>query len=80
MKVIKRSNITGKDNEMELPVSLEKMIAWESSGALIQNFFPELNDDQREFLLTGMTPEEWDEHIGSEDDDEADAESDEPAF
>lgn len=27
---------------------------------LIQDLFPYLSDDDREFLLTGITPEEWD--------------------
>jgi hypothetical protein len=29
------------------------------SGELIQDAFPFLSDDEREFLLTGTTPEEW---------------------
>ena len=29
-------------------------------GQLIQNAFPFLNADEREFLMTGITPEEWD--------------------
>jgi hypothetical protein len=44
------------------------------AGNLIQNAFPFLDADQREFLLTGMTAEEWDDMAGEEDDD------DEPAF
>lgn len=28
-------------------------------GAKIQNAFPSLNPDEREFLLTGITPTEW---------------------
>ena len=26
---------------------------------LIQHAYPMLSDDQREFILTGITPEEW---------------------
>ena len=29
-------------------------------GAMIQDAFPFLNPDEREFILTGTTPEEWD--------------------
>jgi hypothetical protein len=32
---------------------------WQA-GKLIQDAFPMLNADQREFLLTGLTPEQWD--------------------
>ena len=37
------------------------------AGALIQEAFPFLNADQREFLLTGLTPEQWDELFGDEE-------------
>jgi hypothetical protein len=33
---------------------------------LIQNVFPDLNTDQREFLMTGSTPEEWNAVFGEE--------------
>ena len=33
---------------------------WEN-GVLIQNAFPMLTPTEREFILTGMTDEEWDE-------------------
>ena len=32
---------------------------WQA-GKLIQDAFPMLNADQREFLMTGLTPEQWD--------------------
>ena len=31
-------------------------------GQLIQNAFPYLDSDQREMLLTGITPEMWDNY------------------
>jgi len=33
-------------------------VAW-SEGANIQDAFPMLNQDQREFIKTGLTPEDW---------------------
>ena len=33
-------------------------VAW-SEGAFIQDAFPMLNQDQREFIKTGLTPEDW---------------------
>ena len=49
---------------MEIPLSLEVIKERLSEGKLIQEAFPELNVDQREFLLTGATPEEWEEIFG----------------
>jgi len=38
------------------------------NGKLIQDAFPFLSADEREFLLTGMTPEEWELEFGDEED------------
>lgn len=71
MKVTKRSDITGKFNTMDLPVD-EFLLEEFRLGYLghVQDAFPHLNDGQREFLLTGITPEEWDEFIGEEEPEE----------
>jgi hypothetical protein len=53
MLIKKVSPITGKENEMELPVTQEKIAQWKKSGNTIQDSFPELNPAEREFLLTG---------------------------
>ena len=33
-------------------------------GDLIQHAFPMLNEDQREFIMTGMSPEQWEQING----------------
>lgn len=60
MRVMKRSIFSGKIHEMDLPITLDQLDRW-NSGELIQNVFTNLSDDEREFLMTGITPEEWDE-------------------
>jgi len=37
--------------------------AWEA-GTLIQDAMPQLSADQREFIMTGCTSEEWDLEFG----------------
>tara|TARA_R100000234_G_C4931634_1_gene148761 strand:+ start:601 stop:747 length:147 start_codon:yes stop_codon:yes gene_type:complete len=44
---------------MEIDVTEEQIALWES-GVLIQNAMPNLSADEREFIKTGITPEEWD--------------------
>jgi hypothetical protein len=51
---------------MEIPVTQEDLEKWKNSGRCIQNVFPTLTDDQREFLLSGSTPEEWNEAMPDE--------------
>ena len=65
------SMFTGKRNVMELPITQEEFQAGcerRQQGELIQHAFPTLTPDQREFLLSGSTPQEWDAMmIDSED-------------
>lgn len=63
MFIQKRSMISGNINEMELPITTEQLEDWQS-GRLIQHAMPHLNDEQREFLMTGVTPQEWIEQFG----------------
>ena len=65
MKVTRKSMITGVNNTMEIDVSLDQIRQWET-GTLIQNAMPHLNPDEREFIKTGITPEEWESNLTSE--------------
>lgn len=35
---------------------------------LIQDIFPDMKAEDREFLMTGITPKQWNEMFGGEDD------------
>jgi hypothetical protein len=48
---------------MDIPCTLEQYGAWQD-GTLIQEAMPNLTPDEREFLITGITPWEWDEVFG----------------
>jgi len=65
--VINTSMITGKDSSMVLAIDYSEFVSsltvWRE-GALIQLAFPLLNNNEREFISTGVTPEEWKKHIG----------------
>ena len=51
-----------------LIVDAQALIDWRE-GKLIQDAFPQLGKDEREILMTGYTPAEWD-GLFKEDDDE----------
>ena len=59
MKIIRTSPFSGNTNSMEIEVTQEQLSSWEN-GTLIQNAMPNLSADEREFIKTGITPEEWD--------------------
>ena len=65
MLVQRTSPFSGNVNTMELNVTSEQVQRWQE-GELVQNVFPHLNPDEREFLLTGITPEEWATTFGEE--------------
>lgn len=67
---LNRSILTGKEGSMEIPLSEEEFTnsynSWRS-GTLIQDAFPTLSIEQREFLMTGITPDEWARAFGEEE-------------
>jgi hypothetical protein len=52
--------MTGIIRSLEIPVSVEQLDAWQA-GSNIQDAMPELDATLREFVMTGITAEEWDE-------------------
>ncbi len=59
MLIIRTSLFSGNTNVMDIDVTQEQLDAWEN-GTLIQNAMPHLTSDEREFIKSGITPEEWD--------------------
>lgn len=60
MLITRQSAWSGKVHTLDIPVTHEQIYEWQR-GTLIQNAMPNLTADQREFLMTGITAEEWDE-------------------
>ena len=52
--------LTGVRNTIDLPVTEAQVNEWRG-GRNIQEVMRNLNDDQREFIMTGITPESWEE-------------------
>lgn len=77
MLLTKKSNLTGKVTSQEINVSEDKIMQWESmqgmrNRPLIQELFPELNAQEREFIMNGISAAEWDKYMGEDEDDEKD--------
>ena len=67
MLITKRSPLTGKENTLDLPVSSDQMNAYLYEGVVAQRAFPNLTADQREFIITGTLPGEWDQVVGEDE-------------
>ena len=70
MFIERKSPISGEVHTRDIPVTLEQINNW-MSGMVIQQAMPNISADDREFLLSGITPEEWDAAF-PEDDEDAD--------
>lgn len=62
MLITRKSVLTGVTRTLDLPVTEQQLAAWQS-GALIQGAMPNLDSNQREFIISGCTQEEWDEYF-----------------
>ena len=65
--VRKASQLTGKLTEIIIGIDIQTFFqafnAWDS-GELLQDAFPTLSTDEREFIKTGITAQEWDAMFG----------------
>lgn len=58
MLITKVSVLTGIVRNKNLDVTPEQIKEWQG-GALIQDSMPNLSLEEREFIITGTTDEEW---------------------
>lgn len=58
MIIAMQSHITGMLHFAELAITKEEVDNF-TRGMKVQHAFPNLTDNEREFLLSGITPEEW---------------------
>ena len=63
-RVTAKSIIDGSVSSRSMIVTPEQLEAYFESGELIQNSLPQLNEDDREFLVTGITPDSWQDLFG----------------
>ena len=59
MKVTRVSEYSGKTHTMEMEVTPDQLRELQYGNQLIQNLLPHLTSDEREFLMTGITADEW---------------------
>ena len=65
MKITRVSTMSGVERTLEINVTEGQLARWKA-GELIQVAMPQLTDDEREFIMTGITAEEWEDMFGEE--------------
>jgi hypothetical protein len=63
MKITRVSPFSNKKSTLEIDVTARQIASWEK-GELIQDAMPNLTPAEREFIKTGVTPDEWDDIFG----------------
>jgi hypothetical protein len=66
--VIRYSVLKGTFNKAILKLTEEQYNNWKVKRMLIQDAIPHLDKNEREFLMTGYTPEDWEEMFPPEED------------
>jgi hypothetical protein len=62
MNITKISSLTGIEHTLNINITQDELLRIENrynSKELIQTIVPNLTMDEREFLMTGITNEEW---------------------
>ena len=65
MLITKKSAFTGIEHTLDIPVTQEQLDSWKS-GVSIQNAMPNISAEDREFIKTGVTAQEWNDTFGAE--------------
>lgn len=64
MLITRKSPVTGKNNTREIAISAQDLVNWYDGKIImtaLQSRNPKISDDDAEFLVSGMTPECWNE-------------------
>jgi len=61
MTIVRTSKVSGITRTRNLPVTETQMALFHEGQTTLQDCFPHLSPDDREFIKTGITTAEWDQ-------------------
>jgi hypothetical protein len=71
MIVERKSIVSGKVNKMDINITQQQLFDFMNGrSGLAQEAFPDLSLDEREFIISGIHPTEWEQLFGNEDEKE----------
>lgn len=70
--------LTGQTNSREINVTQAQLDRYYLQGMLLQLAFPFLSPDDREFIKTGITADEWDEFLLEQEEEQRRIDAGEP--
>lgn len=60
-KIVRSGVCSATGETYSVSLTERQVFEWRVCGLFIQNVAPELDADQREFLISGVTPAEWEQ-------------------
>ena len=60
--------LTGIIHSMEVPCTQRELDEYHKGERLIQDIMPHVSPQLREFIISGITPQEWDSTFAMDDD------------
>ena len=69
MKVTRTSIVSGDTHQFEFDITPDQWIAYSSGELKIQDAFPHLKPWEREFIMSGITEDEWNELFPPDEED-----------
>jgi hypothetical protein len=66
MNITMTSILSGITRTKNISVNKSQIYNWKIAGVLIQNAMPDVSVTDREFIMTGITPEEWNSTFNEE--------------
>jgi hypothetical protein len=67
MLIKRKSTITGIEHVRDIPVDPKDLFAWEAGDGSVSEIMPYLSREDRDYIRTGITKEEWREFFQLED-------------
>jgi hypothetical protein len=66
MEIKRKSILSGIERTRDIPADPNDMMLYQLGMGNIQDLMPYLSDDDREFILTGITQDEWNNAFSEE--------------
>lgn len=59
MLITRKSPLTGKEHTRDIPITEAQLRQWKISPLPLSHIAPQLNADEREFLISGLVSKDW---------------------
>jgi hypothetical protein len=59
MKITRKSTLTGIERTRTIAIEAKRLAEWKMGYGPLEELAPEVSDEDREFIISGIIPDEW---------------------